>query len=144
MSVPTRFSLRLPPTARSAARGRRFVVDVLQRWHLDELVDAAALLSSEIITNAVLHARTPVTIAIERVNDGCVQIEVSDGSTFFPQRRHPTADSTNGRGVDLLDRLAAAWTVRSSPGGKTVQFTLDSSRDRWAGFVGADWAVDEL
>lgn len=144
MSVPTRFSVQLPPTARSAARGRHLMVDALRQWHLDGLIDAAALLSSEIITNAVLHARTAITVAIERIEDGCVQIEVSDGSTISPQRRQPTLESTNGRGVHLLDRLAASWSVRTTPQGKTVQFTLDSNRDGWAGFVGPEWAVGEL
>src|SRR3954447_20803902 len=103
MSVPARLSLQLPPMAHSASQGRHFVVETLQQWRLDSLVDSAALLSTEVITNAVLHARTPVTVSVERAGNDGVQISVADGSTFVPERRQATADSTNGRGLDLLD-----------------------------------------
>src|SRR4051812_6465313 len=110
MSLPVRQSLGLPATAESASQGRRFVVDTLKAWQLDALTDAAALLASEVITNAVLHARTAFTVTLERISDDCVQIAVSDGSTYVPQRRQSTADSTNGRGIRLLDQLSAAWS----------------------------------
>jgi anti-sigma regulatory factor (Ser/Thr protein kinase) len=139
MSVSGRQSLDLPPMAHSASQGRHFVVAALQRWQLDSLVDSAALLSSEIISNAVLHARTPLTVSVERIGDDCVQISVTDGSPFVPQRRQASTDSTNGRGIDLLDRLSTSWSVTSSTAGKTVLFTLDGSRDPWADFVGVDW-----
>jgi anti-sigma regulatory factor (Ser/Thr protein kinase) len=144
MSLPARQSLRFPPTAQSASKARHFVVDTLQAWQMEALVDSAALLASEVITNAVLHARTPFTVTLERIGDDCVQIAVSDGSTFTPQRRQPTADSTNGRGIDLLDQLSAAWSVRTTSAGKTVQFTLDRGQDPWFGFVGVDWLAAEL
>jgi anti-sigma regulatory factor (Ser/Thr protein kinase) len=144
VSVSDRQSLELPATARSASHGRHFVVGALERWRLDSLVDSAALLSTEVITNAVLHARTPLTVSVERVGDSCVQISVSDGSGFVPQRRQVGGDSTNGRGIDLLDRLAASWSVVSTTLGKTVQFTLDSSLDPWAEFLGTDWLANDL
>jgi anti-sigma regulatory factor (Ser/Thr protein kinase) len=81
-------------------RGRQLVVKALQQWLLEPLVDSAALLSTEVITNAVLHARTRVTVSFERFGDDGVQISVSDGSTFVPQRRQAKPDSTNGRGLD--------------------------------------------
>jgi anti-sigma regulatory factor (Ser/Thr protein kinase) len=144
MSVPARLSLQLPPMAHSASQGRHFVVETLQQWRLDSLVDSAALLSTEVITNAVLHARTPVAVSLERIGDDCVQISVSDGSTFVPRLRQSTADSTNGRGLDLLDRLSASWSVITTSFGKTVQFTLDRGHDPWAGFVGIDWLAADL
>jgi anti-sigma regulatory factor (Ser/Thr protein kinase) len=144
MSVPARRSLRLPGTARSAAQGRHFVIETLQQWLLDPLVDSAALLSTEVITNAVLHARTPLTVSVERAGDDGVQISVSDGSTLVPQRRQATADSTNGRGLDLLDRVSASWSVTITSLGKTVQFTLDRGHDPWADFVDTDWMAADL
>jgi hypothetical protein len=144
MSVPRRESLELPATARSASQGRHFVVDALRRWRLEALVDSAGLLSTEVITNAVLHARTPLTVSIERVGDDCVQISVSDGSTVVPRRRQASGEATNGRGLELLDRLSASWSVISSELGKTVQFTLDGEQDPWAGFTGVDWLAADL
>ncbi len=144
MSRTERESRELPAIAHSASQGRHFVVAALQRWRMDALIDSAALLSTEVITNAVLHARTPLTVSVELVGDSCVQISVSDGSPFVPQRRQASADSTNGRGIDLLDRLSSSWSVVSTTLGKTVQFTLDSSQDPWAAFEGTDWlAVDQ-
>lgn len=144
MSVPRRLSLELPATARSASQGRHFVVQALQQWQLDVLVDSAALLATEVITNAVLHARTPLRLSVERIGEGCVDISVSDGSTFVPQRHQASEDSTNGRGLDLLDRLSASWSVTRSELGKTVGFTLDRDQDPWAGFVGIDWLAADL
>jgi anti-sigma regulatory factor (Ser/Thr protein kinase) len=144
MSVPRRLSLELPPTARSASEGRHFVVEALAQWQLDVLVDSAALLATEVITNAVLHARTPLMLLIERIGEETVRISISDGSTFVPQRRRASQDSTNGRGLDLLDRLSTSWSVTTNAAGKTVQFTLDAGHDPWAGFVGVDWLAADL
>lgn len=144
MSVLARTSLQLPAKAESTARGRQFVVTTLQQWQLETLVDAAALLTSEVVTNAVLHARSEVTVTVERVSDDCVQIAVSDGSSFLPARRQPSADATNGRGLDLLERLAASWSVHPLQTGKTVQFTLDAQQDPWAGFHRDDWLEADL
>jgi anti-sigma regulatory factor (Ser/Thr protein kinase) len=144
MSVPRQLTLELPAMARSASEGRHFVVQALERWQLESLVDSAALLSTEVITNAVLHARTPLTVSVERIGAGGVQISVSDGSTFVPQRRRASEDSTNGRGLDLLDRLSTSWSVTTTELGKTVQFTLDGDHDPWAGLIGIDWLAADL
>jgi anti-sigma regulatory factor (Ser/Thr protein kinase) len=138
---PAALTLTLPPTARSAREGRRFVVQALTDWDCDALIDAAALLTSEVITNAVLHARTPLTVSIQRTRLGHIQIEVSDGSPVEPHRRTPAADATTGRGIGLLEELAASWSVSTTQTGKTVTFTLDSRSDPWASPAGIDsWA----
>src|SRR4051795_9891616 len=101
-------SLRLPPTARSTTQARRFVLSALSDWGLDILRDTAALLTSELVTNSVLHARTDVEVSIRRLDDG-VAIEVSDGSRRSPVRRMQIDEATTGRGVELLEQLAAQW-----------------------------------
>jgi hypothetical protein len=136
-------SLTLPPTARSARRGRRFIVQVLTDWQCDGLVDAAALLASEVITNAVLHARTALTVTIQRVEADAVHVEVSDGSPYLPRRRPADEDATTGRGVRLLDALASSWSVRTTATGKTVAFTLDAEGDPWAALSDVDWFAGE-
>jgi anti-sigma regulatory factor (Ser/Thr protein kinase) len=138
---PEARAITLPPTARSATEGRRFLLDTLVMWGLDTLIDAAALVTTEVITNAVLHARTPLTLTIRRDGDGGVRIGVKDGSTHPPQRRQPDTTSTSGRGVDLLDRLATSWSVDMTESGKTVHFRLDSHTDPWA-LSDRDW-LDE-
>src|SRR3954454_14933859 len=95
-------SVTLAPTARSCTEGRRFVTQTLTEWGLDGLLDAATLLASEVITNAVLHARTVLTVTVVRTDPGTVRIDVSDGSLLLPERRQATAEDTNGRGIRLL------------------------------------------
>jgi anti-sigma regulatory factor (Ser/Thr protein kinase) len=86
------------------------------------LVEAAALLASELVTNAVQHARTSLTLSVSTSRDG-VRLEVSDGSTRMPVLRDaPTGN--NGRGLVLVDRLAHSWGAEPRPDGKIVWLEL--------------------
>ena len=124
---------RLAATARSVPEARRHVVALLEQWQLDALVDTARLLTSELVTNAVLHARTDMVLTVEE-RDGGVRIAVTDHSPVSPALRHHSATSTTGRGLRLLNQLADNWSVEEDNGGKTVWFTLTSGRDPWADF----------
>src|SRR3954468_18813176 len=136
-------SVTLAPTARSCSEGRRFVTQTLTDWGLLGLLDAAALLASEVITNAVLHARTVVTVTVVRTDPGTVRIDVSDGSPHAPERRQANEEDTNGRGIGLLDTLAASWSVRMTEHGKTLSFSLDEARDPWSAAMTTElWAAE--
>jgi two-component sensor histidine kinase len=111
----------------------------LSEWGLDDLRDAAALLTSEVVTNSVLHARTDVEVTVSRLDDG-VAVEVSDGSRRAPVRRLQLEEATTGRGVELLQQLAGQWGVTLHADGKTVRFTLSESVDPWAAYTGTEWA----
>ena len=67
----------LPPEPASASAARRFAQSVLDQWHETDLADVVALLVSELVTNAVLHAGSPVQIAVRR-RGATVRIEVAD------------------------------------------------------------------
>ena len=116
---------QLPPSARSVPQAREHIVTTLRRWHLEQLTDTARLLTSELVTNAVLHAHTPMTLAMESTDTG-VRVSVSDGSPIPPALRRHSLTATTGRGLRLLDQLSDAWSVDDSNGGKTVWFTLSS------------------
>jgi anti-sigma regulatory factor (Ser/Thr protein kinase) len=137
-----KYSCELPATARSVTEARRFVLDALTNWRLDALADTAALLTSEVVTNAVLHARTPMDLVVRKLRDG-VAVEVTDGSRRQPRVGRARPDSTNGRGIALLDQLASTWGVTTHRAGKTVQFTLTGDRDPWAAFTTPAWAVEQ-
>ena len=137
-----RFSCELPSTARSVTEARRFVLDALANWQLDGLAETSALLTSEVVTNAVLHARTPVGIVVQRLGEG-VSVSVTDGSRRQPRARDASPEATNGRGMALLDQLASTWEVRLHSKGKTVQFTVTGDSDPWAAFSLDNWAVDQ-
>lgn len=116
--------LSLPPVASSVVAFRHFAATTLLSWQLDAIRDTAELLVSELVTNAVTYAATPVSLRIARL-DGRVQVVVVDGDVHQPVRRVPASDDEHGRGLMLVDMLAASWGTRvAAPTGKAVWFEL--------------------
>ncbi len=62
--------LSLPPRLEAATQARRHVRQKLVAWELDDLVDPVVLLTSEVVTNALLHAGTVITVAVRREGTG--------------------------------------------------------------------------
>jgi anti-sigma regulatory factor (Ser/Thr protein kinase) len=120
----------LAPSTPAVAEARAFVVAALRRWDLDALVVDAELLTSELVTNAVLHARGDLTVTVA-VADGSAEVGVTDPSVSPPRQRTVEWTAQNGRGLRLVDRLADDWGVAYLDGGKQVWFRLD---------VGVGWA----
>jgi len=127
------------PVPAAAAAARRFVRDTLQSWELtgrsqeqDALVDDAILLTSELVTNAVLHAGTPVQVTCRIVGDDpdvAVEIAVLDRrpAQLRPDLPHSPAEAaerTNGRGLQLPAQLASAWGVTYAGTAKAVWFRM--------------------
>lgn len=124
----------IPSSVRSA---RLFVVDKLQEWRCDELVDQAALLTSELATNAVLHTQQPYSVRVER-RPGRVRVEVADATQELPGRPRPLDvdlpdddDDPWFSGLAIVDATAAAWGTDPKPGnGKVVWFELTEPDER--------------
>lgn len=114
------WSLPWSPTACGLARTA--VRDVLPRWGLGELVPAAELLVSELVCNALRHGEGPLTLTLERAPD--VRCSVSDGSSKPPRPADAGPEDEGGRGLALVDMLAARWGCERGPVGKTVWFEL--------------------
>lgn len=123
-------SWALPPVARSVVEARRHVRTTLADWQLDSLSDAAQLLTSEVVTNSLLHARSSIRLTVEQTASG-VKIAVTDESAVIPTMRPRSTSATTGRGLLLLSRLADKWDTDVAEGGKTVWFTLRTDRDPW-------------
>jgi anti-sigma regulatory factor (Ser/Thr protein kinase) len=136
-----RQSWRLPATARSVPEARHHVVGALQEWGYDGLVETARLLTSELVTNAVLHARTEMVVTVEDSEVG-VRISVADSSPVPPSLRHHSTTATTGRGLRLLDQLARDWSVDDDNGGKTVWFTLADDVDPWSAYAADTWLAE--
>ncbi len=94
----------------------------------DDLVEHAQLLVSEVVTNALVHAATPIDVSMAATPDG-VLVEIGDGSQHIPRPRNYAATASTGRGLALLDRTADAWGVVPGIRGKTVWFQLSSVED---------------
>ena len=113
----------LPPEPQAVAAARRFVHATLTRWGYTDLADTACLLVSELLTNAVHYARTPIGLRLHHTAREIIT-EITDDNTHLPQRRLPGPDDENGRGLMLVDALATDWGTRPDETGKTVWFTL--------------------
>jgi anti-sigma regulatory factor (Ser/Thr protein kinase) len=118
-------SQELGGTIAAVAEARGFVTDCLRRWGLDSLASDAELLTSELVTNAVLHARGDVVTVTVAVAEGVAEIGVSDRSSDLPEQRSRTWRAEGGRGLRLVDLVALEWGVVSVAGGKQVWFRLD-------------------
>jgi two-component sensor histidine kinase len=105
---------------------------VLQLWDCDDPDDAGALLTSEIVTNAVRHAAGILSMQIDlSLLDGTIRVAVEDANSVPPvvQDRHP--DAINGRGLQLVEALAARWGSTPTARGKSVWFEFPvHHRDR--------------
>jgi anti-sigma regulatory factor (Ser/Thr protein kinase) len=133
------YELTLQPTVDSVGVGRRLVSEALSEWDLEALVYTATLLTSEVLTNSILHARTPIVLTVERSGPQTVSISVHDESSHVPRRRQHAQDATTGRGLELLDRLSQHWRIRTEERGKTLTFTVGTDIDPWAAYAGVDW-----
>ena len=116
----------LPGTTSSVPAARHFVESIVTAWGHPELGWSAALVVSELATNAALHARTPFTVSVDTGEGGTVRVEVSDGSRRLPQQRTYGAEATTGRGLRLVEDIAASGGVIDCDGGKTVWVVLDA------------------
>jgi PAS domain S-box-containing protein len=102
----------------------------------EDTVDTAILLTSELVTNAVLHARTDVRVTV--VVGSEVRVEVRDESGMLPTSRSHALDSMTGRGLNIVGQLADDYGVEvenehgfgggQASLGKTVWFSLAGSR----------------
>ncbi|MBC9726512.1 ATP-binding protein [Streptomyces sp. TRM68367] len=116
-----RADLRAVPEARTALR------ELLRQWGRPgraEMTEIAELLTSELVTNALVHTDDDAVLTAT-VGPGVLRVEVRDFVTRRPRLRVPNADeSTNGRGLVLVQSLADAWGVRPHGVGKSVWFEL--------------------
>jgi anti-sigma regulatory factor (Ser/Thr protein kinase) len=115
---------RLAAEPRSAWLARGFVTSTLTEWGVTGVLEPAALLTSELVTNAVVHARSDIELVM-RCEDGRVRIEVVDRCEDPPVRRSATPEQTSGRGLALVDALALSWGVNPLPeAGKSIWFEV--------------------
>ena len=118
--------MTLAPESINAVRARAFVVGCLTEHRLFSLIDPLRLVTSELVTNAILHAHTSVTVTLEQADDRVV-LTVTDGSLAAPRRMPFDPLSVDGRGLILVDLLSAdsGVTTDSTGGTKSV----------WASFL---------
>jgi anti-sigma regulatory factor (Ser/Thr protein kinase) len=123
-----------PTSLSSAYLARRWTAGRLRSWELSELADTVMLLTSELVTNAVIHAGSGPIVSLA-VAEATIEVGVADGAVRPPPRPCSRREvgpgvAEEGRGLYLVQSIAAAWGVSTQPEGKQIWFRLDA----------ADWA----
>ncbi|WNB86931.1 response regulator [Cellulomonas sp. ATA003] len=117
----------LPKDLLSVRESRRFLREILASWAMSEAEDAAQLVVSELVTNAITHADSACRLRLSRTTGG-LRVEVVDGGTGTPDPQPPSATGLHGRGMHIVDALAVAWgTELLDTGGKVVWAELPRS-----------------
>jgi CheY-like chemotaxis protein len=110
----------LPDHLSSVGQARRFVRQKLADWGIDEPLDDALLVVSELAANALTHARSSYRIQLS-ANQQALRIEVDDDGAGTPEPQPLTDTLEHGRGLHLVGALAASWGMEAAEtGGKRV------------------------
>jgi len=119
----------LPDDGPTARHARRFVAGLADGWAAPRVVDDLSLLVSELVTNAVIHARSTPQVVVQ-VRSSILRVEVHDDSPVLPAIRLPDEDRPGGRGLRIVDQVALEWGIERRPGGKAVWFHYPLVVDR--------------
>jgi anti-sigma regulatory factor (Ser/Thr protein kinase) len=118
---------RFPSSETAPGQARAFLRGALQTWKLDGFGQITELLTDELVSNVVRHVGSPMTVRAfcrpERI-----RVEVDDPNPEAPRLVRPSEETSDGRGILLVDALAAAWGTDVRADGKTVWFEIDVSR----------------
>jgi anti-sigma regulatory factor (Ser/Thr protein kinase) len=132
------YRVRLATGPAAAAEARRRVRFAIRSWRVPVDLDAALLLTSELVTNAVRHeaaqavgheAAQAVVLAIA-CSRGRLRVDVHDTSRSLPAVAEVPADAETGRGLLLVETLSDEWGCYRTPAGKAVYFTLAFATDK--------------
>ncbi|WP_240812585.1 ATP-binding protein [Streptomyces sp. DASNCL29] len=109
----------------AAALARQMVRTVLDTWHLPHLADEAAQVTSELVTNAVDHARGRcLRVTVTRISECRVCLAVIDKSHDKPELKTALPTDEHGRGLAVIDAFAQGWGVDTLQWGKRVWAVL--------------------
>ena len=117
------FRLHRDPTRLRDLRG--VLGRLVSSWRLQDRIDDSmlTLLTTELATNALVHTETSATATITYLGS-VVRVEVHDGSSRLPSRRTPKDGDVGGRGIALIEDLAAGWGTTATATGKRTWFEL--------------------
>ena len=128
--------IRLAAGPAAVPAARRQVQATLLTWEVPVDPADVALLTSELVTNAVRHVAGPVVTLVVTCSRGQVRVDVHDTSCVLPELADVPADAESGRGLHLVASLADEWGFYRTPAGKAVYFTLAFGPDPAPGVGG--------
>jgi anti-sigma regulatory factor (Ser/Thr protein kinase) len=121
--------VRLTAGPAAAAEARRQVRAAICAWDLPVDQDVAALLTSELVTNAICHELTGIVVLAINCSCGQLRVDVHDTARALPTLLDAPVDAETGRGLLLVSALSAEWGFYRTPAGKAVYFTLAFGSD---------------
>src|SRR6478609_2915818 len=116
------FSVPLESDPSSPAIARARAVAFVEDWASEQLRTTLRLLTSEVVTNAVVHGGSNICLELSIIPASAVRVEVFDASFDLPEVKDPPPDSESGRGMQLVAALANDWGARRRLDGKVVWF----------------------
>lgn len=111
------------PEPVSAPAARKFVLEAGWSHDSEENMRLATVVS-EVVTNAILHARTTFCVSVT-VDETAIRVDVQDGSADVPVLKLYDPSAATGRGLQIIDAMADRWGVSMQPSGKTVWFEME-------------------
>ena len=136
---------QLSPGPSAPGRARAFLAETCRRWRADDFVTDAALVVSELVTNAVRHAGTEMRLGLE-LRDGMLTVRVHDHGPGLPRLIPPAERGFGGQGLAIVVQLAQAWGVAvEDDGGKAVWCRLGprAAVPAGAGTQGSLWKGEQ-
>ena len=122
----------LPCAPASVAVARhRLIADLLAAGIFDAAISDAALVVSELLSNAIMHAHPLPGSRLQvtwMVDGGSIEVTVSDGGSHTrPRLRHASASTLGGRGLGIVEHLSRTWGIRADDLGLTVWAVLPAT-----------------
>ncbi len=128
LSVPSswRGEIGLAGDPTSAREARAFVRMALEDRVGAEILQDLLLLASEMVSNVIRHARTPLTLSVES-HRSFVLLTVTDGAVPFDAGPPTADDAESGRGMGIIASISRRWGVGDTPVGKSIWAEVDTA-----------------
>lgn len=111
----------------SAREARAFVRMALQERVTPAILQDALLLASEMVSNVIRHAGTPLTLCVE-IHRGYLRMTVTDGALPFEAKAgEGSDDGESGRGIGIIASVSRRWGVGVTPIGKSIWAELNTT-----------------